>query len=373
MHLNLFSLVAFLLDQATALIAPPSNNTSNSTSKFSARTVFQFPKGYWLENQAVRHNGHVLATTYMPSAGLYMIDPTPNATYPAVLVHRFENSTSALGIVESNESDTFYMATLNFSATDGFVSHSSQIWSVNMSSFDYSAETGQVSRKAAVSHITQLSSVGMANGLTLVDENSPHLLIADSLEGAIWDLDTITGQYHLSSSHQLMRSNNAARKYLGIDGIRIHSNTLYFNNAGEFTLSSMPINPDGTAKGDPNVIATGLQSDEFCFYDPNTVLVTMNIANGLAALDLETHRRWMVAGNTPHSGFTTPTSVELGRGKNADRVAYVTMGGTYFATDSEDIVGGSLVVVDLESASKGSESGRQGVLVQENERIILEL
>ena len=318
-------------------------------SRYPAHTVYQFGQGYWLEELAARPNGQLLATTYLPNAGLWLIDPNDDARYPAVLVHQFENSTSALGIVRAPESepDTYYVGTLNFSASQGFVPHTSQLWRVDMSTFDYSSETGQVSRDAEVRHVATLSAVAMANGMTFTDQKSPEILVADSLRGAIWKVDTVSGHYEMVSDHPAMRSDNPARRSLGIDAIKIHNDVLYFNNAGEFTLSKMPIKKDGSAAGEPEVIAENLYSDGFCLYNSTTVLTTMNIENGLAAIDLETHRRWMVAGNTTDGVFVTPTSVVPGRGKGEGRWFYVSMGGTYTASEANSPVGGSLVAVDM--------------------------
>lgn len=62
------------------------------------RTVFEFPKGTYVENLAVRANGQVLVTP-LTEPNLLLIDPQRRGTLPT-LVYTFPEALGLAGITE---------------------------------------------------------------------------------------------------------------------------------------------------------------------------------------------------------------------------------------------------------------------------------
>lgn len=103
MHLLILYWTSLLLSFVGNSLAAPA-----TASKITVRNVWEFSNPTWVENIAVRSNGHLLVTI-LSSPDLYQIDPTGK---PPQLVHTFPQYTGLLGIAEI-ESDVFAVVTSN--------------------------------------------------------------------------------------------------------------------------------------------------------------------------------------------------------------------------------------------------------------------
>lgn len=103
MHLLDLFWTSLLLTLAGISLAVPT-----AAGKVTVRDVWQFSDPTWVENVAVRSNGHLLVTV-ASRPDLYQIDPTGGAP---LLVHTFPQYISLLGIAEI-ESDVFAVVTGN--------------------------------------------------------------------------------------------------------------------------------------------------------------------------------------------------------------------------------------------------------------------
>lgn len=135
MHLIL--VLAFFLGLASALtINHPRSNGLEQESQ--GNLIHQFPDPTWVENIAVRKNGHLLVTIVI-SPELYLIDPLtssldPTSNKTATLIHSFAPSFAAvLGITET-QPDQFYVVVGNLSLAPplnaGLGTYT--FWSVNL-------------------------------------------------------------------------------------------------------------------------------------------------------------------------------------------------------------------------------------------------
>ena len=161
--------IFLFLNLASAAIPVPRNNNAQAIS-----TLYEFPKGAWVENIAVRSNGQLLITrTDVPE--LYLVDPLhPSAS----LVHQFTSATGLLGIAEVAHDIFAVIAGKIDLATASAVPGSFVIWKVDMRS-----------AKAAVSKIAEVPEALFLNGMTLFNAKTSTVLIADSKKGVIWRLD----------------------------------------------------------------------------------------------------------------------------------------------------------------------------------------
>ncbi|KAA6415127.1 MAG: hypothetical protein FRX48_01879 [Lasallia pustulata] len=257
------TLVAFLIS-AISFARPakcaPARSPSSILSRNVARSIsasvhdiYDFPKGTWVENLAVRSNGQILVTL-LSSPQIYQVNPfqTPSAT----LVHTFP-TLGCLGITELGN-DIFYVATGNlslstFTAPPGTFS----VWKVDMTSFSTSN-----ANSAIVTKVADFPQVVAFNGMTTFNG---FLLIADSGAGAVWSLNVNNGQKSKVISDPLMKPTSAVGP-TGVNGIKVRDNTLYFTNTNQAIWAQVALNSDGTAAGSATVVVPNfVAGDDFQF------------------------------------------------------------------------------------------------------------
>jgi hypothetical protein len=81
-----------------------------------SRVLYQFPKGAWIENLAVRPDGDLLLDI-MSTPDLYLLNPRAKDPQPQH-IHTFPNPFGLLGVTEMQH-DIFYIITGNFSLVTG--------------------------------------------------------------------------------------------------------------------------------------------------------------------------------------------------------------------------------------------------------------
>lgn len=245
----LISAVSFARPANSAPAQLPSSiiprNVARSISA-SVHDIYDFGKGTWVENLAVRSNGQILVTL-LTAPEVHQVDPVQKS---ATLVHTFPSALGCIGITELG-SDIFYVAvgnlsTKTFTAPTGTFS----VWKIDMNQ-----------NPATVSKVADFPQVNSFNGMT------PHnglLLIADSGAGAVWSLNVNNGQTMKVIADPLMAP--TASPPTGVNGIKVRNNFLYFTNSNQAIWAKIPINGDGTPAGSstieiPNFTAT----DDFQF------------------------------------------------------------------------------------------------------------
>jgi hypothetical protein len=97
-------------------IVLPYIRLDSSTLPLPSRVLYQFPKGSWIENLAVRSDGDLLLDL-MSTLNLYLLNPRVEDSKPQLL-HTFPDSLGLLGITEMQH-DIFYVIAGNFSLTTG--------------------------------------------------------------------------------------------------------------------------------------------------------------------------------------------------------------------------------------------------------------
>lgn len=308
--------------------------TASIASAARVRTVSRFPNGTWVENIAVRSNGHLLVTL-LSAPEVWDVDTLSGSRR---LVAQFVPTpgVGAGGIAEV-EPDVFAVATNNLTVAPlNSVLNSGIIWLVDLRG-----------RRPSVKKVTDVPEASSLNGMTRLDDGG-RVLVSDPGSGTVFRVDTRTGSVAVAIKDPLFVAAPPPALQLGVNGIRLRGRDLFFANSGQGLLGRVPIHADGTAAGTARVIATDITPDDFalrpgtseafaCLNPDNTVsLVT---PNGAVA---------PIAGSIGSTLIPNPTSAQFGRTiVDAGTLYVTTAGGLAAPVNGTFIEGGKVVAIDV--------------------------
>jgi hypothetical protein len=325
-------LTAFTLITTTIQSALP---TKHHLKMASLSTVYQYPLPTWIENIAVRPNGHLLVT-FLTASELHLINPftTPPTD---TLIHSFANTTTGitglLGITElSPDIFAFVAGAISQTATPGKYG----IWSADFTS---ASENTPV----VVEKIADIPGGELLNGMAKVNEHK--LIIADSMKGVIWSLDTVTGQSVIALDDESLKSGlDAAGKFKsGINGLRVDNGHVYYTNSFTGILLKVAIDCEtGEIQGKAETVAKGMvDADDFAIGRDGTVYVTRN--TGSLVVVLRSGGKADITG-LEAKDVPGPTSAAFGRTKGDGDVLYVSTIGRLNGTFVE---GGKIIAIKI--------------------------
>ncbi|KAL8745812.1 MAG: hypothetical protein Q9190_002092 [Brigantiaea leucoxantha] len=300
------------------------------------RNIYQFSKPTWVENLAVQRNGKVLVTL-LTSPDLYQIDPFTPGKVPS-LVHSFPTALGLFGIAEF-EPDVFVVVSGNFSiATFVNTPGTYSVWKVDL-------------RKpaAVVKKITDVPEGVFLNGATVLNPGKATILLADSGAGVVFRLNANTGRYKVVLDDALLKPLAGAPVEIGVNGLHVGNQMLYFTNTNQNLFAKVQIREDGTAVGPFEVIARNAVGsfDDFGRDRRGNAYVCQGSGNQLAMITphgLETE----VAGNLNSTALAGCTSAKFGRTIRDRKTLYVTTnGGLTGPVNGTTVEGGKLVAVDF--------------------------
>jgi hypothetical protein len=326
-------LTTFALITTTIQSALP---TKHHLKMGSISTVYQYPLPTWIENIAVRPNGHLLVS-FLTGPELHLIDPL--STPPTdTLIHSFANTTTGitglLGIAElSPDIFAFVAGAIPQTATPGKYS----IWSADFTSTSDNTP-------AVVKKVADVPGGELLNGMAKVNEHT--LLIADSMKGVIWSLDTLTGQSVIALDHESLKAgHDDAGNFIksGINGLRVDDDRVYYTNSFTGDLSKVAIDCEtGEIQGEVETIAKGMvDADDFAIGKDGKVYVTRN--TGSLVVVLKSWGKADIAG-LEAKDVSGPTSAAFGRTKRDEDVLYVSTIGRVNGTFVE---GGKIVAIKI--------------------------
>ncbi|KIW05179.1 uncharacterized protein PV09_03728 [Verruconis gallopava] len=260
--------------------------------------LYEFPRGAWIENIAVRGNGNLVVVRFdQPEVFEIEMDVSPPRSR---LIARFEEYKGIQGIAEI-EPDIF--------AVMPFKGSTYSLWTVNLGSEGLKTEV--------ISHIPD---VGMLNGLTKLSPST--LLASDTKRGAIMRLDIA----RKSSSTAIKDDSMAGLRFLGIgiNGVRVRDSMVYYTNLWKGTLCKISVNPiTATQIGTPQVVATNLGIlDDLAIDKDNQQLYVMQYLAGTITRVQEDGTKEVVA-----KGLKYITSAQFGRREKDRNVLYVSSSG----------------------------------------------
>lgn len=127
-------------------------------------------------------------------------------------------------------------------------------------------------REAWVSLISNLTDAVLPDGVVHIPLTD-LVLVADAAKGVAWRVDTLTGDYEIAITNKEFEPSNPIIP-LGIDGIHIADETLYFTNLGSNLLGRVSIDTAGHAIGPVENVTTVLSfPDDFALSANGTAYV----------------------------------------------------------------------------------------------------
>lgn len=297
-------------------------------------TVWTFPNLTWIENLAVRQSGSLLCTS-LNRAAIYQVDPL---RHTETTVHQFTPTDGVLGIAEV-ENDIFIVATANIStATSTAWPGSAKLWRLDMIAW----ELGDID---VVDLIVNPPEVGLPDEIAALPNDPGVVLLADAANGVIWRIDIYTGAHVIAIEDDLFAISNPLIP-LGVDGIHIHDNELYFTNLGANLLGKVPITDNGTATGPiQNITDQLIIPDDFEVAADGTVYVVGDNTLWRVSSDGQVD---VLAGGAQDITLEGATAARLGRTRDDAGVLYIsTNGGLLQAVDGV-IHGGQVLALNVE-------------------------
>ncbi|KAF7187967.1 putative hetero-Diels-Alderase [Pseudocercospora fuligena] len=316
----------------------PSGHVRNDAVKL----LYQYPKGIWIENIAVRETGDLLLTIlslpHLDQLNPFEPNPKPHTLFS------FPDAGSVAGIAEIDY-DTFAMAVGNFSLKSGPVNGSWSIWKSSFAEKKYPPNFAKM---------TDLPEAIFPNGMCgLPGTPTPHAILnGDIRTGKVWRINTTTG------AHEVIIDNNLTAVVTdpvfgesGVNGIHVTNESLYFVNTGQQILARMPIKPDGTPIRPPEIIArinAPFEFDDFAIQGDVGYFVTGS-GNSIASIRLDGHSRAkIIAGQLNSTEIAEPTSAAFGRTRHDKHILYVvTAGGLAAPVNGNITIGAQVLAIDM--------------------------
>jgi hypothetical protein len=311
------------------------------TPQRASYIVHQFANPTWVENIAVRQNGDLLVTL-ISKPELYLIDPhlaaiKPHSDRISTLLHNFSPYTALLGITEV-QPDRFFIIACNATLDPfDFAPGSYTVQSLDLSSYD-----SHKNRRAVAKEVAKISTASILDGMTTLDATKGLVIMADSIQGAIYILNVNTGEYSilLQESEMAVPPGFPAGE-LGINGVRVLPGKgmdivyIYFDNTASSIFCRVPLSISTLTKTGPVEILTTSYSgmdgmDDFAL-DPVEGVAYMadGNTNSIIRIPLAGGEVTTVLGGVNQTIVAGATSVALGRGRTDEFVKYITTSGGF--------------------------------------------
>ncbi|KAF2223463.1 hypothetical protein BDZ85DRAFT_261627 [Elsinoe ampelina] len=335
---TMFPRIVALICAATAISARAAVITRQSEQR-PLQTIFQFPDQHWIENQAVRRNGDLLAND-LGQYRTYLVDPTQLGVEPKTL-YQFPQGTILTGIAEVEE-DVFYVsAQQGYIYTFSIQPNASTIYKIDLRSY---ART----HKPLVSKLVDIPSAQFLNGMTLLNRRDGTLLLSDSQQGVIYRLNTRTREYEIVVDDPYLKGPSAFPGF-GVNGIRVSGNQLYIANVGFGRIARAPVSlRTGRLTGPITIISDQVSNaDDFAVDERDgSVFLARNTARTLSRVFLD-GRVETVAGSPNSTELIGPVAAVLGRGKSKGKLIVSTDGVTTDASGVPLTTAGKIVSLDV--------------------------
>jgi len=325
----------------TALSIPRTIRGQN----FQPRSVHQFPNETWVENLYIRSDGNILATV-LSSSDLYLINPSEGSGENAVLLNSFPGSTGLAGITEIKPNVYAVIAgnwsDVIFATTPGSYS----VWEVDLTCYKNKGKDNGVE----VRKIADIPQAGFLNGMIPLGAKKEEVLISDAYLGVIWKLDTKTGKYEVILDEPEMKDAPNPVAVLGVNGIKLRQDFLYFTCSTQEIFARVAINADGTKKlgRKVEILATGIFGDDFAFDRHGNAWIAADPVNTLYRVTPDGKITIVLGSPTGGRGVVAGiTAARFGVTQKDRDILYLTSNGGIPSLINEGaIVGGKIMAVD---------------------------
>lgn len=291
------STISLLSSAVLPLLALSSNTPGFRGAEVSPFTVYQYPdNGTWIANIASRPNNDLVITrTDVPEVWTVNVDEGT-----AKLATSISNARNLIGI-SSIDDDDYVVIAGNLSTTTLAPEEGSfSAWRVQIDSDD----------NASASLITAIPEAGFLHGVVTFQKtrDTVYVLIADAIQGAIYKLDTTSGEYSI-----VIQDDGLA----GVNNLRMQNRHLYFTATQNKVFGRVPVDlEDGTATGSIEIILNdqSLVPDGFALAPNGSVAFMATFTqNSIITVDLDDddHPTNVIYGGINSTDIAGPTTVQF--------------------------------------------------------------
>ncbi|KAK2684497.1 hypothetical protein QWA68_016520 [Fusarium oxysporum] len=327
MKITLLNL-SLALSAATGMASPVKAPTT--------RELFHFPNATFIENIAVRPNGHLLLNTF-DNGRMYTIDPSAPHITPQVAA-QLPDVASLTGITEIAP-DVFAVSGGNPVGSYSFQEGSLKVFVVDF----VKGKKSHGKQTPVVKKIADVPNTEILNGMTHLPKHPHIILTADSVQGRIFRVDTKTGAVDIAFGDQKLAAGKDSSPPLGVNGIKIYDDYMYFTNSAQQFFGRIKITAKGDRAGDIEEIVTvadrSMAYDDFAMARDGTAYVGTH-PSYLSKITPDGKQTILVGADNREILFA-PTSAALSRD---ERKAYVITEG---ASTMGGVNGGQVVEVTL--------------------------
>lgn len=287
--------------------------------------IAEFPRGYFLENLAVRADGSMLISAMNKKELWYVPAPHGNLPVEPVLIHTFDLMT--LNVVETRE-DVFLIT-----ASDVYGTRTSHLYRLDLRGW----KPGDALKPELLLEFPE-PKVAM-NGSCLI---APDVLLAAGATSLIWRVDLpegdepATARIWLQHDNMNMRPGEKKPEQPGVNGIRYAARTgyLYYTSTSQQLMMRVAVDQETLEpEGLPEFVAGGRYWDDFVLDEgAGIAYVTTHRENTIDRVVMEAdgnRRGFVVAAGHPFTELLVgPSSGAWGRAPgDYGRVAYFTTDG----------------------------------------------
>lgn len=196
----------------------------------------------------------------------------------------------------------------------------------------------------AVQLVANLTDVGLPDGITTLDYEAGVVLLADASRGLVWRVDVETGNHTIAiQDDQFIPTNQEIP--LGVDGVHILNDYLYFTNLGSDLLGRVPISGNGSALGPVQNVTTNMTfPDDFAVAENGTAYV----AGGNTLYRVQPGGNVQALAGGPNDLILEgATSAQFGRTRMDQDVLYIGTNGGILAPVQGVVHGGQILAINV--------------------------
>ncbi|KAI4148637.1 MAG: hypothetical protein LQ340_005013 [Diploschistes diacapsis] len=148
--------------------------------------------------------------------------------------------------------------------------------------------------------------------------NDDTVLVGDLRTGTVYGFNVIRDAYYVASTdHLLAPAPNPTFGPVGVNGLHVRQNFLYFANSGQNGFGRFPIEANVTQAGNSSVIARPLETyqgyDDFTYDKEGNFYLVTGTGNSVMEVTHGGQRR-IIAGSVNSTYIAQGTSASMGRG-----------------------------------------------------------
>ena len=246
----------FTVDLCTASQSTRESSPRRALAQLPATPFFTFPNNEQPENLQPRLNGQLLVTVNT-APKLYQINPFQNQS--GTVIHNFDGYTSLWGIVEL-ELDEFYVIASNYTGAPQYFGFQGSV-SVFRVALSRNPDPTNAEEMIKVSKILDIPQAQLLDGFVVFQRSSGGVLIAGDVQtGTLYLIDVKNRTSDAVFQDQSLRGTSddraAGLAHLGINGLKIYKDDLYFTNTAKGTYGKIALDyATGKPKGIPQILA----------------------------------------------------------------------------------------------------------------------